>query len=205
MAHDESTGMLIEDGKVVGPKRGARITKKWVPKEWRPEYEAITALSCTGLSNEALGKRFGYGKQQISNILNTPQAKKLREIIVERLRNSNNNTITDRVANIRDVAFKRVEAVLADDKQFAKTPLAIFDRSLAVLKSTGVAKTDGIGEHPVQSVTNIKNAMIVSHQAASLINEGLAKSEEAKRLNSGDKMVKSGEREDGVVGIIKSA
>lgn len=202
MGHDESTGMLIDqvEGKVIGPKRGARITKKWIPKEWRPEYEAITALSCTGLSNEALGKRFGYGKQQISNILNTPQAKKLREIIVERLRATNNNTLGERIDNLREVALKRVESVLTDDDIFSRSPLAIFDRSLGILKSTGNVKDNGIGEHPINNITNIKNAMIVSPASAHLINEGLAKSEEAKRLNAGQK-----DRDNGVVGTIKSA
>lgn len=207
MNHDESTGLLIgEDGKLVGPKRGARITKKWIPKEWRPEYEAITALSCTGLSNEALGLRFGYGKQQISNILNTPQAKKLREIIVQRLRTANNETMVDRIDNLRDVALKRIETILGDDAQAERTPLAIFDKSLAVLKATGSSKERGIGSEyvPGNNVTNnIKNAMIVGPEAGKLITEGLAKAEEAKLLNPGSDVNK--DKKNGIVGTIKSA
>lgn len=185
--------LVLENGKFVSP-RGARITKKWEPKEWRPEYEAIVALSCTGLSNTALGERFGYGKQQISNILNTPMGVKLREIIVSNLRATNNKTLGSRLDNLKENALQRVESVMKDDKLFERAPLAVFDRSIAILKTTGVVseKNESSGN------TYIQNAMILNGAESSTLKEGLKKADEVKKLMEAKK-------EDGQRPITRSA
>lgn len=174
------------DGKVIGSKRGAKAFKRWVPKEWRPEYEAIVALSCTGLNNEEVGRRFGYGKQQVSNILNTPQAIKLREIIVIRLREKHTESFGERLSKLNAKALERVEAVIESDDYFEKSPLAIFDRSVTFLKSQGVMKSpESINSGP--TIGNvIGKAMIMTSEAANILSEGLRKANEVKVLHSGD-------------------
>lgn len=174
-------------GKVVGP-RGAKGYKRWTPKEWLPIYEAIVALSCTGLSNEEVGKRFGYGKQQVSNILNTPQAKKMRELINDKLRKDNIAGLTDRLDRMQEAAMKHIEHVLDRPSEDFKNPLAIFDRSLAFLKSSGKLASDTPAATIGGNITNIRTAMILSTPAAEMLNEGLTKANQVKVIhgNSGN-------------------
>ncbi len=178
--------LLTPEGKVTGP-RGAKGYKKWIPKEWRPEYEAIVALSCTGLGNEEVGRRFGYGKQQVSNILNTPQARKMRELINIRLREANTNTLAERMDRMNDAALKHVEYILTTPTEAFKNPMAIFDRSLAFLKSSGVVRGESVQQS--QNVTNIqqniKTAMILPHSSTNLLSEGLNKANEVMILHDG--------------------
>lgn len=176
---------LDSNGKVIGQSRGAKAYKRWVPKEWRPEYEAITALSCTGLSNEEVGRRFGYGKQQISNILNTPQAKALREIIVNRLREKNTETLSQRMDNLNIAALERIEAVITSDTIFERSPLAIFDRSMKVLEKTGAVKGDSSNTGNTINGNVIGKAMIMTTEAANILSEGLRKANEVKVIHSG--------------------
>lgn len=194
-----STEILDEAGKVVTP-RGAKAFKKWSPKEWSPIYEAIVALSCTGLNNEEVGKRFGYGKQQVSNILNTPQAKKIRELIVNKLNKDNTATISARLERLNESALKHVEFVLDRPTEDFKNPLAIFDRSMAFLKSSGKVKTD---EHMmnIANTTNVTNnvigkAMILNAGATELLSEGLKKANQVQVIHDGaigNNKLKSGE------------
>lgn len=179
---------IIVEGKVLGAKTGARITKRWEPKEWRTEYEAMVALSCTGLSNEEVGRRFGYGKQQVSNILNTAAGKKLKEIILARLRQANEETFVERISHLQNTALERVESVLSDDELFVKYPLAIFDRSQKFLSSTGSKGFKSEAPETLGTVNNIdnsKNVIIVAGATRDSLAEAMQKSDEAKELASG--------------------
>lgn len=182
-----ATEELTADGKVTGP-RGAKAFKRWEPKKWLPVYEAIVALSCTGLSNEEVGKRFGYGKQQVSNILNTPQGKKLIEIMNERIRTNNANTLTERIERMQDKAMKHVEAVLDMPTDNFKNPLQIFDASLAFLKSSSggkIAPESAPSNQPQVSGGNtyIKTAMILNGDQAKQLNDGLRLADQVKVIH----------------------
>lgn len=178
----------VIDGKVQG-KRGARITRKWEPKTWKPEYEAMIALSCTGLSNEEVAKRFGYDKQTVSNLRNTTQGKKLISLIAARVRDMNTESITERVAALQSKALERVETIIHSDDAFLEKPLAIFDRALDVLKS-GILKDKSPPQHTILpgSTTNIQKAvfMQVSPEAAKQLDDGLDKANQVRMIHSGN-------------------
>lgn len=179
------TETLTEDGRVTGP-RGAKAHKRWEPKEWRPVYEAIVALSCTGLSNEEVGKRFGYGKQQVSNILNTPQGKKLREIIANRIREMNLLTLEDRLAYMQKNALANMDKVLADEdgRLLERAPLALFDRSMSFLKASGALKGEQLPPATNPLVGNAKTVNVVlSPEANQLLREGLSKAKEVEVIH----------------------
>ena len=185
--------VLTPDGRVTGP-RGAKAHKRWEPKQWKPIYEAIVALSCTGLSNEEVGKRFGFGKQQVSNILNTPQGKKLREIIANRIREMNLLTLEERLAFMQKNALTNMDKVLADEdgRLLERAPLALFDRSMSFLKATGAMKGEQL---PPASNTLVGNAKTVnvlmaplSQEANALLREGISKAKEVEVIH-GDKSI----------------
>lgn len=195
MTMEATNPTISPEGKVTG-ERGAKAFKRWEPKKWLPVYEAIVALSCTGLDNESVGARFGYGKQQVSNILNTVQGKKLRELIANRIREMNLVSLEDRISFIQANALKNVDKVLADESGVIaeKAPLALFDRSLAFLKATGAMK----GENPLppaQSgpslVAKTMNVMMISPEAKALVDEGLKKAQEVKQLHGNIELVQS--------------
>lgn len=177
--------VLDANGKIIGQNRGAKAYRRWVPKEWRPEYEAIVALSCTGLNNKEVGRRFGYTKEHVSNILTTPQAKKLREIINVRLREKNLETFGERYGVLNAKALERVESVMNSDDMFEKSPLAIFDRAVVVLKATGAVKGEGGAGLSVNLPENSRT-MIVTQTMAEGIRDSLKKADEVKELHSGN-------------------
>ena len=177
--------VISPEGKVTGP-RGASAHKRWEPKQWLPIYEAIVALSCTGLSNEDVGKRFGYGKQQVSNILNTPQGKKLKELIANRIREMNLLTLEDRMAFMQKNALGNIDKVLADEDGtiIQRAPLALFDRSLAFLKSSGALKGDIPQSSGNTLVGNAKTVNVVlSPEANQLLRDGLSKAKEVEVIH----------------------
>lgn len=176
---------IIEDGMVVGAKTGARITKRWEPKEWRTEYEAMVALSCTGLSNEEVGKRFGYGKQQVSNILNTAMGKKLKVIILDRLRKSNEETFAERISHLQNRALANIENVLNNEDYLERQPLAIFDRSQKFLTSTTAKGFKSEQPESPQRSGDTTNIVIVQGATRDSLAEAMAKADQAKELASG--------------------
>lgn len=164
----------------VKPK--VRILKRWKPKEWRPEYTAIVALSCTGLSNAAVGKHFGYGQQQISNILNQPEALEIRKLIGNQLLETAVLSIPERLQKLQNVALSRVENLLNDDERARANPLQIFDRSFKFLQASGQLK-DGYessrGGGNTNTVNIQTNNLVVPPELLQRLADGLDK---AKRV-----------------------
>ena len=178
--------VLAADGKVIGP-RGAKAFKKWEPKKWLPIYEAIVALSATGLSNEEVGRRFGYGAQQVSNIRNTPQGKALMEIIRQKIHDEQTMSIGERLAKINENALRHVENLMAMDPSDFKNPLPVFDRALAVLKSTGKVAGEQSAATGGNTTVNVHNntAMILPSPQAERLREALALSNQVKVIHGG--------------------
>lgn len=167
---------------VTGP-RGAKAKKRWTPKEWRPEYTAIVALSATGMSNEAVGKHFNYTKVHISNILRCPEAVRIRELINAQLLQDATISLPDRLKRVQEMAMAQVEKYFSRTDLLDKAPFQVFDRALKTLQSTNVmanpdAKNNG-------ATTNIaqQNNLILSDAAAKALTEGLAKSQLVAQLH----------------------
>ena len=129
---------IIEDGMVVGPERGARIRKRWNPKEWRPEYEAIVALSCTGTSHKLLAERYGYTPVHISNIVNSDVGKELSNIILQNLRKISTESLPEKIGGMQAAAVKRMQEYLENDQIAAVDPQRMFDRALRFASEFGL-------------------------------------------------------------------
>lgn len=186
--------MAIEDGKLVGVKRGARIKKRWNPKSWKPEYELIVAASATGMSNVTLAEKFGFTKEHISNILNCEEAKKIQAQILGRLRQQSLEDVPTQLARARVLAAKRVLNVLENDTLATNSPMAIFDRSLQTLRFT---QPGGDPESIPGSVVNNtvinnnvqQNNFTLLTERAKNLHEGLAAALEVEKLHAGTEFI----------------
>lgn len=164
----------IEDGKIVG-ERGARITRRWNPKEWRPEYEAIVGLACTGLSFGEIGKRFGYTSVHVGNIVNSQMGKALQQIILDKLRKNNTEGLAERIDALKSKALERVERYINNDNYADASPLAMFDRSFKFLQGAHVLGSDrGEGNSGAAIQINNNKTVIVSTETSKAFAEGIA-------------------------------
>jgi hypothetical protein len=172
----------ISEVVVTGP-RGAKAKKRWTPKEWRPEYTAIVALSATGMSNVAVGKHFNYTAVHISNILNCPEAIEIRKLINTKLLEDSTISQTDRIKRVQDMALGHVERFMEKKELMDKAPFQVFDRALKVLQSTNAVANP---EAKVAGTTNNvqQNNFILSDAAAKALTEGLAKSQLVAQLHA---------------------
>lgn len=163
--------------------RGAKATKRWSPKEWRPEYTAIVALSCTGLSNEAVGKHFNYSKQQISNILNQPEAIKIREVISTNLLETSKLSMADRMIKLQSKALERVETVLNDEEMAHRSPMQIFDRAFKFLQASS-PELSPENSPTGNSTTNIQNNIVLNEALANKLIQGLDLAQRVKDVHA---------------------
>jgi hypothetical protein len=158
-------------------RRPPKLAKKrWQPKKWEPLYDQIVALSCTGISNKAIAERFGYTPQQISNILCSDQAKIIKQLVTNFIRNQLEQDTGARLKRIEQRALENIETVITSEDVLAKHPLAMFDRCLVFLK--GVGKLEG-----EKSAVPTQNIFIGAEAAKSLI-DGMHKANEAHKLHN---------------------
>lgn len=166
----------LEDNRA---RRSARINRpRWNPKQWHPVYEEIVLLDSLGYKNIAIAEMKGFTKEHISNILCTPQAKLIKQLILARMEKKRDETIDQRLERIAEKAMSRVEETINNDELAAKNPLGLFDRAITVLKATNKIK-----EQPT-AVDNSRTIIVTDTQMEKL-NRAMQLSDEAKQLNSG--------------------
>lgn len=160
-------------------RRPAKLgkSKRWVPKKWDIIYDQMIVLSCLGQSHKVIGDQFGYGQQQVCNILNTDEAKRKKAAIIENVRQTG-VAVKDRLELLTTACFNNIEAALTDETIRAKAPLAVADRSMAFLK--GMGKLDGDKPKEAEKVTNV---FLGDSLAAKLV-AGIEKANEAALLHN---------------------
>jgi hypothetical protein len=125
-----------------------------------------------------------YTVQHISNILNVPEAVRLQQESIERLREDHRSATTTRVEKLHDKALGRIEDMIDSDEYFTRAPFAVVDRCMAFMKMTkssaGIVKDDppAVGG----GGTFIQNAMVMTKEAAEVLAEGTRKADEVARL-----------------------
>jgi hypothetical protein len=158
-------------------RRPARLTKRWEPKKWDPIYEQFVALSALGLSNVEIGQRFGYTPVHVSNVVTSEQGKRLKQLMLDRLRATTISSIPQRLEDIADKTVSRLQEVMNDNDRFERSPFAVIDRGLQVLKGLRHLKGDS------DTTFNQQKVVVMSDSAAKLISEGLAKSQQAEEIH----------------------
>lgn len=165
------------------PRKG-RI--KWRPKKWRPEYDRIVAYSVLGRSNLWIAENLKFTPEHVSTILNLPEGKALTDKLHAKLRANIEINIPDVMSEVAQLAAKRVKALMEDDELFRKSPFAVVDRGLDVLKGLSHLRGGGNGA-PVPaggSVTNIGTVIVTQNQKSDIL-DGLQKVAEVKALHGG--------------------
>lgn len=175
----EFTPVAHENG-----KRRTRL-KSWKPKKWRPEYERIVALSCLGWSNKMIAENLDYTKEHVSTILNLEEAETIRMMVLEKMREKTVASIPERLEKIANKTVERLEAAMNDDDLFEKSPFALIDRGMDVLKGLNHLRGGGNGSNSGLTV-NVGaggQAMVISTGQADALAEALNKANEVKQLH----------------------
>ena len=160
-------------------------SERWVPKRWRPEYEIIVALWASGMSRKAIIDRFYelsgtlYTEQHITNIVNTPEARKILDNNVDNIRENSTKQIQARISALHDKALTRMEKLMEDDEKYDASPFAVVDRAIKIM-DVGKVK-----ESAAPNGINVQSALIMTPEAAKILMEGTQKADEAKKLYAG--------------------
>jgi hypothetical protein len=158
------------------PAKFKRKLRTWQP-EWKPEYEAIVAESCMGKANTVLASKYGFTEQHISNILNTEQARKIKEEAIATIRRSSMHLMDATIASNTDKALENITTVLNKPELLVENPFAIFDKSLAFLKGVGKLAGEGstvINDNRTQNQVQ-QNFLNMSPEQADTFQTGLNK------------------------------
>lgn len=165
-------------------KRRKRL-KAWKPKRWRPEYERIVALSCLGWSNKMIAAELGFSKEHISVILNLDESETVRVMVLSRMREKTVESLPEKLEKIAQKTVERLETAMNDDELFEKSPFALIDRGMDVLKGLNHLRGGGNGSSSGLTV-NVGaggQAMVLSGQQADSLTEALNKANEVRMLH----------------------
>lgn len=164
-------------------RRPPRLTR-WRPRRWQPEYERMVIMSVGGMSNAEIGNALGYSKQHVSNVLNLEQAEVLRQELIGRMREVAMNDIPARLHEITVKTVDRLHRMVHNDDLFEKSPFAVIDRGLEVVKGLGHLKHGNSDQVPGSLVHVGGNAIITLPDAlGQRIAEGLEQTMRARELN----------------------
>lgn len=163
--------------------RGPRLTLPWKPKEWRPEYERVVALSCMGKSNTEVALLTNFTSQHVSNILNLDEAAVFRKQVLDKMRERSMMDIPEQMERLKGNIVKRLNEAMTDDVLFQDSPFALLDRGIRVLEGSKVLDKGG-------AVTNVQvnnqnnSTMVLPTESANTLIEGLRKADEVKRVHA---------------------
>lgn len=164
-------------------KKAPKLTK-WVAKKWQPEYERMVAYSAMGWSNKKIAETLKYTPEHVSNVLNLPQAKELKDKILAKLRERTLEDVPSILKKVAQKTAERLETILNDDDLFEKSPFAVIDRGLDVMKGIGHLKGggNGSGGGGVQNQQN--NFFNIPPALLDQLNGGMAAANKARQINA---------------------
>jgi polyhydroxyalkanoate synthesis regulator phasin len=165
--------------------RPARLTKKWAPKSWRPEYQRVVGYSALGLSNTQVAEKTGFSAQHVSNILNLPEAQAMLQDITRKIKEQQEQNIPSVLNDIAIKSALRIKSMLNDDELYEKSPFAVIDRGMEMLKLTGHVRGGGNGAPPPPTTQNNTYISGLPEELMLRLISGIDKADEAKKLHSG--------------------
>lgn len=155
--------------------------KKWVPKKWKADYDRVVAYHVMGKTNIEIAEILKYTKEHVCLILSRPQALELKEKLQVALRDRMLTNIPETLDYVARKTVERLKQVVDSDELFEKSPFAVIDRGMDVLKGLQHLKGGGNGS---TGTINVERAVFVSGSAAENMFDGFTKSDEARRINA---------------------
>lgn len=157
-------GEKIEVDKFGKVKRGkGRPKGKWIPAsfryrpvKWEPKFNQIVYdyLAVPGITYEKLGEKYGYCKQQIGNILCSPQAELIKQALSNSIVSRNQESIPVLLSAASEKVAQRIADFMLDDNLYKGSPFEYIDRTLRIGKAVGVINKEQASNPNGASVTN---------------------------------------------------
>lgn len=166
---------------------------KWTPKKWKADYDRVVGYHVVGKENKEIAVILGFTPEHVSTILNLPAAQELKKKMEAALREKMLTNIPDTLDYIARKTTERLKQVVDNDALFEKSPFAVIDRGMDVLKGLNHLKGGGNGSG--SGSINVERAIIVSGASAEGLVAGFGKADEARRMNAGN-VTPSAERSD---------
>lgn len=170
---------MAEEQPTEKPRRGK--LKKWNPKKWKADYDRVVAYHVTGKKNVEIATILGMTPVHVSNILNLERAQQLKAKLEQMLRERMETNIPDTLEYVARKTTERIKQMIDNDDLFEKSPFAVIDRGMDILKGLNHLKGGGNGASPI----NVERAIIVSGDNAAALASGFDKADEARRINAG--------------------
>lgn len=156
---------------------------KWVPKKWKADYDRVVGYHVVGKENKEIAVMLGFTPEHVSTILNTPQAQELKKKMEASLREKMLTNIPETLDYVARKGAERLKQIVDNDDLFEKSPFAVVDRAMDVMKGLNHLKGGGNGSQG--GGINVERAIIVSGESAAGLVAGFGKADEARRLNAG--------------------
>lgn len=174
-----------------------RITPRWEPKNWQPQYDEIVILSVHGISNISIAERYELTPQQVSNILNCEEGKRKieeqRKEALLQIQSGFTNRLDRLAGKALDVAEKVLDNTGAVENMIENHPLSLINNMMGILKATGkvidksspasnVSVNQTIQQNNI-TVNQQTNNIQVPIAVAERVNSGLAMLDEIDRIH----------------------
>lgn len=150
--------------------------RNWQPKSWKMEYDIIIFLHCQGKSHREIAKLQDYGEVQVGNIINC----KLGQEAIDKIRRNviGGGSLEEKYKYILEKSTDRVLQTLNNDDVAKSSPIMTAQLSLRAMEMIDKnLKASG--------VINNNTIILATEEAVSRFNRGLAKAEEARKINAG--------------------
>jgi hypothetical protein len=171
----------------------ARLSKRFEPLSWKPRYDQMIYRHCLGISNNQIADELKVTAQHVSNVLNCTQGQARIRLMQLHLTTKMESNLGTRLVAVAEKAVSRIESVMHDDNLFEKSPFAVVDRGMAVLKGIGrmgasgeVGVPSNIAGGPstiINNNTRIDKAVILSEEAAKNLSDAIKLSDEVNEIH----------------------
>lgn len=165
----------------MGENRPPVLNQPWKPKEWRPEYARVVALSCMGHSNTKVAELSGYTKQHVSNILNLDEASEFRKLVIDKIKEKTVEDVPMQMERLQGNVVKRLNQAFEDDTLFENSPFALLDRGLRILEGKGTLNSGKNAGVNVNIQNNQQSNFALPTELANTLITGLDKANEVKQ------------------------
>lgn len=154
-------------GRPMGSGGKSSSFEHYKPRRWQPEFDLIVIESISGLDNETIGRKYGYTKQHVSNILSTAQAREIKDKVRTTVDKEFEGTLKQRLAKIGERAVEHVEKFIQDEDNLAeRSPFMFIDRTLKIAQSVGTLMGDKSNNNSGQQINVAGNAIIMNNEKA---------------------------------------